>query len=66
MDLDIVREAVVEYCENIYALGVGFLNKHNNTELKEVLDKIIILNNNIRNCKDVNEIFNYKHEVLQL
>ena len=66
MNFDMVKGISVEYCENVYALGINYLKNNNNVELKELLDKLSMLEDNIRKCNDVNELFNYKRVLEQL
>lgn len=66
MDFDIVKEVCVEICENTYALGINHLKNRDNNELKLLLDSLVVLNNNIRLCDDINKLFNYKKKLEQL
>lgn len=66
MNFDMVKGISVEYCENVYALGINYLKNNDNVELKELLDKLSLIEDNIRRCNDVNELFNYKRVLEQL
>lgn len=66
MDFDVVKEVCVEFCENTYALGVNYLIDHEDNELKTLLHSLIILNDHIRTCEDINKLFNYKKKLEQL
>ena len=50
----------------MYALGMSRLCNNNNYELKVMLDKLISVENNIRICKDINKLFNYKKIINQI
>lgn len=63
MKMDVIKEVCVEYCKNTYALGITYHNKHNNKELGELLENIVMLESNIRKCNNINDIFKYKHKL---
>ncbi len=47
MELDIVKESMIEYCENIYALGIGYLRNKKSDELEFFLEDIEYLEDNV-------------------
>lgn len=63
MNFDIIKESCVEYCRNTYALGVNYFSKCYNRELKKLLDDILVIEDDIRKCYDVNDLFNYKYKL---
>ena len=63
MNIDIIKEATIEYIENMYALSINYLNKNNNLELKNILKELDFIENKIRICVDINA-FNKLKNVL--
>lgn len=66
MKLDIVKEASIEYCENMYALGSNHLRIENNLELKHLLKELTMLEDKIRICDDIEQLNNYKVLLTQI
>ena len=53
MQMDILKETSIEYCENIYALSINYLKNHNNNELRGLLEELTTIEDNIRICNDI-------------
>lgn len=66
VNVDVIKEINIEYCENLYALGVNYLKNNNNKDLEVILDKVAKLEECIRKSEDINELFNYKYYLEQL
>ena len=66
MNFDMVKGISVEYCEGVYALGINQLKDNDNVELKELLDRLSLLEDDIRKCNDVNILFNHKRVLEQI
>ena len=60
MNIDILKEASVEYCENIYALSINYLRKNNNTKLDSLVKELAILEDDIRKCENMELLNAYK------
>ena len=60
MNIDILKETTIEYIENIYALSISYLKNKNNIELKNLLKELEFMEDNIRQCKDLDILDNYK------
>jgi len=58
MKKDILKETMIEFCENYYALAAFKLNDNNN--LKELIDKLVSLEDKIRICDEEKELIDYK------
>ena len=61
--MDIIKEAIIERIENMYALSINYLNKNNNLELKNILKELELIEDKIRVCDDINS-FNKLKNVL--
>lgn len=61
MDIDIIKESVIEYIEGIYALGINYLKSNKNIKLKNMLEELELIEDSIRNCKDKDILDNYKN-----
>ena len=66
MNLDIKREVSIEYIENTYALGINYLRKNNNLELKHLLSELELIEDKIRMCSDIELLKRYKVILNQL
>lgn len=66
MNFDMVKGISVEYCESVYALGINYLKDNDNVELKELLDRLSLLEDDIRKCDDINILFNHKRVLEQI
>lgn len=62
MDIDVIKESIIEYCENIFALGIG--KSDNNLELKNLLNELIYYEDKVRICSEINEVNNYKKIIM--
>lgn len=60
MNIDILKEASVEYCENIYALAINYLRKNNNVKLDSLVKELVILEEDIRKCENIELLNAYK------
>ena len=56
MDFNILKETNIENCENMYALSINYLKKHNNQELNNLLIILTGLENEIRKCRELNNL----------
>lgn len=59
MDINILKESNIEYCENMYALSMNYLKIRDNIELRKSLDAMDKLEANIRICNDISELNKY-------
>lgn len=59
MDLNILKESNIEYCENMYALSMNYLKNKENIELRKLLDEMNKLESIIRVCKDIEQLNKY-------
>lgn len=60
MDLNIVKEATIEYIENMYALGINYLKNVNNNQLNNLLEELELLEEKIKICNDISILDNYQ------
>ena len=60
MDLDILKESIIEYCENIFALGIGYIRKNADKEVNRLLKKIELLEDEIRYCDNIESLNSLK------
>lgn len=60
MDIMVVKEATVEYIENIYALAINYLKNNKNIKLKNMLMELELIEDKIRLCEDIDSLENYK------
>ena len=52
MELDILKESIIEYCENIFALGTCYIRKNDDIEIVDLLNKIELIEDEIRVCEE--------------
>ena len=57
--MEISKESIVEYIEDMYALGINYLSNHNNRELKGLLNNLELLEDDIRVCDDMEILKEY-------
>ena len=60
MNLDIVKEACIEYCENMYALSINYLNKKHNLELVDLINELTMVEDDIRFCENIDILSSYR------
>lgn len=59
MDLNILKESNIEYCENMYALSMTYLRERDNSLLRELLSNMDKIENAIRVCDSIDELKRY-------
>ena len=52
MELDVKKEAMLEYCESIFALIVNYQKNHQDLEIEKISKRIEIIEDEIRNVDD--------------
>ena len=60
MDIGVLKEAIMEYCENIHALAINYLHKNNNPVLENYIHELTMLEDDIRICDNVDILDAYK------
>ena len=55
MNIDVTKEATIEYMENMYALATNYLKTTNNLKLKNMLKELEFIEDKVRICNDMNE-----------
>lgn len=56
MNIDIIKEAYVEQCENVFALASNYQKNHNNPIIDEYINTLNDLNHLIRKANDAEDI----------
>lgn len=59
MDLNILKESNIEYCENMYALTMNYLRNRDNEELRGLIKAMDKLESLIKECDEIVQLNKY-------
>lgn len=62
MNINVMKESIIEYCENIFALSIN--KSENNLELKKLLSELTFYEDKVRICSEINKVNNYKKIIM--
>lgn len=63
MELNVLKETNVEFCENMYALSMNYLRDRDNLELRRLIDDMDRIEISIKDCNDIYQMDKYINDL---